>query len=1274
MQFIENGPDIPDSLLQAHEEGRVIFFCGAGVSYPAGLPGFRGLVEKIYQENGTEFSDVEKDAFDRGQFDTTLDLLERRLPGQRLNVRRELMRVLKPRICRKGALDTQKALLRLATTRDDKVRLVTTNFDRTFHMAAYKIQLQFETYAAPMLPVPKNSRWNGLVHLHGLLPEKPEETALNRLVLTSGDFGLAYLAERWAARFLSELFQNYMVCFVGYSINDPVLRYMMDALAADRMLGELTPQSWAFADCEPGQEKQKKIEWEAKGVTPILYNTNPNNSNDHTLLHRTLHVWADIYRDGVEGKKAVVLKHALTHPQGSTQQDNFVGRMLWALSDNSGLPAKYFAEFNPVPPLEWLLESFEKECFSYNYVSQSGVSASNKSNINFSLIKRPVSHEFAPPMTLVSNKAFNSEWDETMRHLAKWLLRHLGDHRLLLWVIKQGGHLHVEWSRMIEQALDDVAKLESDVDASKIEEIRQKSPKAIPSQPMQKLWRLVLARRVKSHFLAYDLLQWNSKVTREGLTPLLRMELREILKPKVHLREKFLLAQDSSNDISEPVDVNQLVDYELVLTDNYVHSTLNKMKGEQWQSVLPDLFGEFQQLLRDALDLINFLENSDEAGDRSFLELPSITEHFQNRGVNDWVSLIELLRDSWLAIRLNDSERATQLAQDWFELPYPTFKRLALFAASQDNCITDEQWVDWLLADNSYWLWSRVTKREVCRLLVLQGNNLNKINQKLLEQAILKGAPHSKDGDELPLKSFQRLIEKGVWLRLAKLEHSGVSLGQLAKAYLTEISNAYPDWQLKENESDEFSIWMSVPGDPGFDNKKQIEDAPTKREKLVLWLSKPEPMNMRFYEDNWREVCKKHLLNSLCALNDLAKEGKWPINRWGDALQVWSDKRVKHSWKYAATIVQSMPDCVLHKLVYQVASWLHSVSKLIDFQEPVFLNLCRRLLTLKITEKTETMVVKGNVDYNYSVNSAINHPVGIVTQALIEYWFKQEPSDNCLLSNDLKKIFTQLCNKETEELRYGRVLLASNLIALFRVDREWTEEYLLPLFDWSNPIEAKAVWEGFLWSPRLYEPLLLAFKAHFLNTANHYVEHENQRRRYVGFLTNVAVNSTDVFSHEELRNVFDDLPQDALESSAVYLFQMLDAAGEQREEYWKNRIVPFWNNVWPKNNELITPRISESLAKLAIVSGSEFPKALNLLRDWFNTSINDLIYVVYLLCERKLCEEFPAEVLEFLGTVVDSNSELISSYLEQCLDEIVLGNPNLSQEPQFIELKRLLSK
>ena len=47
MQFGRNGPDIPERLLQAHEDGHVVFFCGAGISYRAGLPGFKGLTEQI---------------------------------------------------------------------------------------------------------------------------------------------------------------------------------------------------------------------------------------------------------------------------------------------------------------------------------------------------------------------------------------------------------------------------------------------------------------------------------------------------------------------------------------------------------------------------------------------------------------------------------------------------------------------------------------------------------------------------------------------------------------------------------------------------------------------------------------------------------------------------------------------------------------------------------------------------------------------------------------------------------------------------------------------------------------------------------------------------------------------------------------------------------------------------------------------------------------------------------------------------------------------------
>lgn len=120
------------------------------------------------------------------------------------------------------ARNSHKALLQLGRNRDGRLQLVTTNFDRLFHLASQNDKtLEFASCGAPLLPIPKKNHWDGLVFLHGLLPENCDEVGLNNLVVTSGDFGLAYLLERWAARFISELFHHYTVCFVGYSLNDP---------------------------------------------------------------------------------------------------------------------------------------------------------------------------------------------------------------------------------------------------------------------------------------------------------------------------------------------------------------------------------------------------------------------------------------------------------------------------------------------------------------------------------------------------------------------------------------------------------------------------------------------------------------------------------------------------------------------------------------------------------------------------------------------------------------------------------------------------------------------------------------------------------------------------------------------------------------------------------------------------------------------------------------------------------------------------------------------
>ena len=215
MQFVKNGPDLPEHLLQAHEDGRVVLFCGAGISYSAGLPGFSGLVRRLYAALGVSPDPVQKAAIKAGQYDTAIGLLEGTFVGGREAVRKALVPILTPDLSLKEATTTHEAILTLGKCRDGHTRLITTNFDRLFEEAIALKKLSVESFQAPLLPVPKN-RWDGLVYLHGLLRAAPTSTDLNRLVLSSGDFGLAYLTERWAARFASELFRNYVVCFVGY--------------------------------------------------------------------------------------------------------------------------------------------------------------------------------------------------------------------------------------------------------------------------------------------------------------------------------------------------------------------------------------------------------------------------------------------------------------------------------------------------------------------------------------------------------------------------------------------------------------------------------------------------------------------------------------------------------------------------------------------------------------------------------------------------------------------------------------------------------------------------------------------------------------------------------------------------------------------------------------------------------------------------------------------------------------------------------------------------
>jgi SIR2-like protein len=1253
MRFIKNGPDVPERLLQIHEEGRVVFFCGAGISYPAGLPSFEGLARRLYDNLGMTPDSVQQAALNAHQYDTAIALLEDRHVGGRAAVRRELAAILTPADTSRKATRTQEALLTLGRRRDGKLRLVTTNFDRLFQAVIKRKRLKVNTCYAPLLPVPKN-RWDGLVYLHGrLLSLTPSDSELDCLVVSSGDFGLAYLTERWASRFVSELFRHYTVCFVGYSLNDPVLRYMMDALAADRQRGEVPLERYAFTSYENGKKDASEAEWRAKNVTPILY----EQTEDHRYLHKTLHSWSETYRDGVRGKEQIIVKEAIANPLIRTREDDFVGRVLWALSDESGLPARRFADLDPVPSLDWL-EPLSENRYLHGDLGRFGVppKPDPDDKLAFSLLRRPAPYDRAPLMALCDTEATGSQWDAVMSHLARWLTRHLDDPSLVLWLAKRGGHLHDRFVQLVDARLDEITKLERDGKTDSLDRMRASAPRAVPRPLLRTVWRLFLSGRIKSESQDdFNLYRWKERLQRDDWSPSLRLSLRELLTPCIQLREPFRWDEDVDKK-QEPQHLKEIVDWELKLRTAHVHIVLREFPSSpQWQAVLPDLLPDFILLLRDALDLRRELGDADDRSDHSYVHQPSISIHPQNRDFHDWTVLIELTRDAWLALARRSVEQARLVAKQWRETPYPLFKRLAFFAAAQESITPPPLALEWLLADDRWWLWSAETQREVMRLLVALAPRLEPADLGRLEEAILTGPPRAMYRDDLDTEQWAQIVDHEIWLLLMKMASSGSRLGEKAWAAMDALCTKNPQWQLEENERDEFPFWMGTGGEG-----RKFVATPRRRRELIEWL-KQNPRPSFWQEDDWQQRCRDQFIAAAYALYALSQEEVWPVVRWSQALQAWSEEKLlQRSWCYLAPVLARAPTEVIGALAHSLSWWLEALAKTFVGHQDLFFDMCLKILGIDHRDGLNSD------DSDNPVDRAVNHPVGVITDALLHWWYRRELEDGQSLPDELEPILTRLCDPGMPAYQHARVLLATHVIALFRVDPRWTERNLLQHFDWqTSAAEARAVWRGFLWSPRLYPPLFELLKPEFLDTARHYAELGTHGRQYAALLTFAALEPHDTFTTDELKAATKALPEEGRQKVAQTLVVALEGAGEQRAEYWHNRILPYWRTIWPKSRDYKTQALSASLAGLCIAAREAFPQALEVLRPWLQPIGSDMI--VYHLDQGKLSSRYPADVLEFLNIVVDTHRSPPHG-LAKCLDDIKTANPELEEDGRFQSL------
>ena len=612
-----------------------------------------------------------------------------------------------------------------------------------------------------------------------------------------------------------------------------------------------------------------------------------------------------------------------------------------------------------------------------------------------------------------------------------------------------------------------------------------------------------------------------------------------------------------------------------------------------------------------------------------------------------------------------DPARATRIAEDWFDLPFPAFKRLALFAASKDDGVAPKRWVQWLTSEEGWWLWSTETHREALRLLVTQAKALPPNPKARLEAAILAGPPRDMYLEDIELDWWDSHVKQSVWLRLAKFAHDAQALSPAVQSELERPPDGRSNWKTaRDSERNEFQMWMSSTGEPEFEEMRDIDVAPESREELTQWLKRDPPKGRPFYEDTWGETCRARLQLSVFALQDLAKEGLWPSERWRVALQAWSERDLaSKSWPSTSSLLQRMPDDTLQEIDQAFCWWVEKVSKSTDQSEAVQLDLCGRALNLVDDDDRGT---------EQPVFQAINHPIGRITQTFLNIWFKRQLNDNDLLPPDIEPFFTRLCDRKTKQFRHGRIILASHLTVLFRVDRSWTETNLLPYFDWSvDTGEAKGVWEGFLSSPRMYQPLLIAFKAYFLDTAFHYALLDERPRQFAQFLVLQRLTEWKVTVRTSSKGHSRLYRKRACKKPARTLVQSLESSGEQREMHWRHRILPFWKQVWPQLGDLASNDIAQSLARLSVAAGDEFRTALPAVINWLQP-LRSPDYILHLLTESGICGRYPGEALQLLGAIIDERSWLSRESIERSLNAIAVATPNLRQNPTYRRLDALM--
>ncbi len=1275
MRFLKDGPSIPDELLNARDEARVVFFCGAGVSRArAGLSDFFGLADEVISALGVQGdSPVHKILCEAREIegrtevgglisaDRIFGLLEREFDVN--DIHSAVANSLRPK---PGAdLSAHRILLNLAKTPNGKTQLVTTNFDRLFH----DCDPSLASLQPPRLPNPSRpSEMDGIIYLHGRATEGYDGAEEDGFVLSSSDFGRAYLSEAWATKFFREILERYVVVFVGYTADDPPVQYLLEALNTK---GNKLTGVYAF---QAGAASIATSRWLHKGVEAIPYAPD----NDHQALWETLAAWA-VRARSPENWTQSVIEMAKRGPEQLEAHER--GQVAHLIKTPQG--AAKFSSTKPPPPAEWLCVLDQNRRFAKpGHIRINGEQGSFVNPFDlYGLDSDPIPSKGETRADELENRdTIKDRWDafalNRLDHLnlrddnlpairGHWAvnqatlparLRHLGfwigqvaHHPACIWWAAHQGGLHTE----VVQTID--------------HELNHSGIEFLPH--VRSAWRYLLeAWKQNSDANQRDWYRLKSVVENHGWSSMDVREYAAVSRPFIKVEPNFWggpippgsTANSRTSDLlSSDVEYNLNLN-DILVPDEWLESILRELRRNLELAIdLENELGGYglnniDPLLQDELarDAVHRLHG-----------LPACVAHY--------TALFERL------IVTNIAAAKRELA-GWQPNDDTVFARLRIWASAKPELVDAATFGSIMVHLSEKAFWDSYHQPDLLATLARRWNDLTATTRSEIGNRLLQGPLGADDVDK------ETFAEHAAWASLNRL-HWLTANGCIFPFDLDHESEALqkhaPDWKLAYAEKAVES--MSARGGMV---RTETEHTTLLKEPLDTLLAKAQELSGRGIDflvenDPFSGLCAARPVRAFNALTYAAKRGVYPEWAWRKFLN--SDARKSDKPKFVALIAHRLSGygCeTLLELVRPSTDWLHLKSELLAAQFPeTFDKLTTHLMEMlqQHPAASGSAIIRGHKNPDWAME-ALNAPAGKIAQSLMnDVRRNNQPPSTGLDKKWLERV-GRLLGLAGDARRHGLTLLSFNLNWFYAQEPVWTENNILSVLDRGTDDDRDAIWSGFLWGAKTpQEKLFVRLKPLLLTIS---IKNSWSKRGYgevlagmilVGWSSTRQGSSIQFISDDEMHEVL-------LNSSEEFRSQVLWLIGrwskdevEAKGINWFDRLLHLLRDVWPRQLSAKTPAISATLCNLPFENPERFsdlaPLVLPLLT---RIDLNHLSLHGLYQSGENIAKLHPDLTLSLLSVVLPDAVKAWPYGIEKVLAQITDSNITLKVDDRMIELNR----